>query len=165
MPVSSRFQVGVRVVPWLIVQCPSMLIWFPKEPRASRRGCAQVTQSCPTLATPWTVARQAPLSMEFSRQEYWSSLLFPSPGDLSELGIKSVSPVSPGWAGRFFTTEPPGKPQSFKERLLWSGKWGYFSSSVNKQAFWCPLQPQMWPGSEQPLKAFEGWWPHTLSSK
>ena len=41
-----------------------------------------VAQSCPTLATPWTVARQAPLSMGFSRQEYWSGLPFPSPGDL-----------------------------------------------------------------------------------
>ena len=38
-----------------------------------------VTQSCPTLVTPWTVAHQAPLSMEFSRQEYWSGLPFPSP--------------------------------------------------------------------------------------
>ena len=40
-----------------------------------------VTKSCPTLATPWTVASQAPLSMGFSRQEYWSGLPFPSPGD------------------------------------------------------------------------------------
>ena len=44
--------------------------------------------------TPWTVARQPPLSMEFSRQEYWSGLPFPS-GDLSDLGIKPESPVSP----------------------------------------------------------------------
>ena len=45
------------------------------------------------FATPWTVAYQAPLSMGFSRQEYWSELLFPSPGDLSEPGIKSGSPA------------------------------------------------------------------------
>ena len=45
--------------------------------------------------------------MEFSRQEYWSRLPFPSPGDLSDPGIE---PVSPALAGRFFTTEPPGKP-------------------------------------------------------
>ena len=43
------------------------------------------------FVTPWTVARQAPLSMEFSRQEYWSGLLFPSPRDLPDLGIESVS--------------------------------------------------------------------------
>ena len=47
-----------------------------------------VAKSCLTLATPWTVARQAPLSMRFSRQEYWSGLPFPSPGDLPHPGIK-----------------------------------------------------------------------------
>ena len=54
------------------------------------------------LVTPWTVARQAPLSMEFSRQEYWSGLPFPSSGDVPDPGIEPMSP-------RFFTTEPPGK--------------------------------------------------------
>ena len=55
-----------------------------------------------SFATPWTVARQAPLSMGFSRQEYWSGLPFPSPGDLPDPGIKSLSPVL---AGGFFTTD------------------------------------------------------------
>ena len=45
------------------------------------------------FATPWMVARQAPLSMEFSRQNYWSGLPFPSPEDLSDPGIESVSPA------------------------------------------------------------------------
>ena len=45
--------------------------------------------------TPWTVAHQAPLSMGFSRQEYWSGLLLPSPGDLPHPGIKPESPVAP----------------------------------------------------------------------
>ena len=45
------------------------------------------------FATPWTVAYKAPLSMEFSRQEYWSGLPFPSPGDLSDPGIKPGSPT------------------------------------------------------------------------
>ena len=57
-------------------------------------------------ATPWTVAHQVPLSMEFSRQEYWSGLPFPSPEDLLDPGIE---PASPALAGRFFTTEPPEK--------------------------------------------------------
>ena len=48
----------------------------------------RVAQSCPTLVTPWTVARQAPLSMGFLRQEYWSGLPFPSPGNLPDSGIK-----------------------------------------------------------------------------
>ena len=49
-----------------------------------------VTQSCLTLAAPWIVAHQAPLSMSFSRQEYWSGLLFPSPGDLPNPGIECL---------------------------------------------------------------------------
>ena len=60
-----------------------------------------------SLATPWTVAYQAPLSLGFSRQEYWSRLPFSSPGDLPDPGIK---PTSPALAGRFFTTAPPRKP-------------------------------------------------------
>ena len=51
------------------------------------------------FATPWTVARQAPLSMEFSRQEYWSGLPFPIPGDLPNPGIKPTSLSSPVLAG------------------------------------------------------------------
>ena len=61
------------------------------------------------FVTPWTVARQAPLSMGFPRQEYWSGLPFPPPGDLSDSGIKPESPAAPALAGRFFTTESPGK--------------------------------------------------------
>ena len=52
---------------------------------------------------PWTVAHQAPLSMGFSRQEYWSELPFPLPGDLPNPGIESMSLKSPALAGRFFT--------------------------------------------------------------
>ena len=62
------------------------------------------------FATPWTVAHQAPLFMEFPRQEHWSGLPFPTPRDLRNPGIKPVSLASPALAGGFFTTEPPGKP-------------------------------------------------------
>ena len=55
-----------------------------------------VQSSCPTLATPWTVACQAPLSMGFSRQEYWSGLPFPLPGDLLDPGIEPGSLHSHG---------------------------------------------------------------------
>ena len=54
------------------------------------------------FATPWTVAHKAPLSMGFSRQEYWSGLPFPLPGDLLDPEIKPTSTVSPAFAGRFF---------------------------------------------------------------
>ena len=63
--------------------------------------------SCVQLfATRWTVARWAPLSMGCPRQEYWSGLSCPPPGDLPDPGIE---PASPALAGGFFTTEPPGK--------------------------------------------------------
>ena len=72
--------------------------------------CCSVTQSCPALRPPWTVDRQAPLSMEFSKQEYWSGLPCPSPGDLPNPGIEPTFLASPALAGRFFATMPPGKP-------------------------------------------------------
>ena len=60
--------------------------------------------------TPWTVACQAPLSMELSRQEYWSGLLFLSLGDLSDAGIEPVFLVSPALQADSLLTELPGKP-------------------------------------------------------
>ena len=65
--------------------------------------CACVLSQVWFFATQWTVACQAPLYMEFSRQEYWSRLLFLTPGDLPDSGIKTVSLASPILAGRFFT--------------------------------------------------------------
>ena len=72
--------------------------------------CVHALSHVRLFAIPWTVAHQAPLSMGFSRQEYWSGWPFPSPGDLSDPGIELMSPVSPELAGGFFTTQPPGKP-------------------------------------------------------
>ena len=66
-----------------------------------------------SFATPWTVACEAPLSMGFSRQEYWSGLLFPTPGDLPDPRIESASLASPALAGRFFTVVPCGKPPEY----------------------------------------------------
>ena len=63
-----------------------------------------------SFATPWTVAHQVPISMGFSRQEYWRGLLFPPPGDLPDPGTEPMSLVSPALAGSFFTPAPPGKP-------------------------------------------------------
>ena len=65
---------------------------------------------------PWTVARQAPLSMGFSRQEYWSGLPFPSPGDRPNPGIK---PGSPALQADSLPSEPAGRPQlGFLETIL-----------------------------------------------
>ena len=69
--------------------------------------------SCVKLfVTPWTVAYQAPLSMEFSRQEYWSGLPFPSPGDLPDPAIK---PGFPALQADALPSEPPGKPNRGQE--------------------------------------------------
>ena len=69
---------------------------------------SEVTQSCPTLVTPWTVAYQAPPFMEFSRQEYWSGLPFPSLEDLPNPGIE---PRSFALQADSLPSEPPGKPR------------------------------------------------------
>ena len=71
-------------------------------------ACVQSLSCAQLLATSWTAARQAPPSMGFPKQEYWSGLPFPPPGDLPDPGIK---PVSPALAGGFFTTVPPEKPR------------------------------------------------------
>ena len=60
-----------------------------------------------SFVTPWTAVHQAPLSMRFPRQEHWSGLPFPPPGDLPHPGIEVTLLAL---AGRFFTTEPPGNP-------------------------------------------------------
>ena len=70
------------------------------------------------FATFWTVACQAPLSMGFFRQEYWSGLLFSSPGDLSDSGIENASPVSPALQVDSLPTEPSEKPLTFPIHYL-----------------------------------------------
>ena len=70
-----------------------------------------VAQSCPNLFDLWTVAHQAPMSMEFSRQEYWSRLPFPSPGDLPDPGIEPACLMSHlHWQAGSLPLAPSGKP-------------------------------------------------------
>ena len=71
--------------------------------------CAQSLSRVRLFGTPWNVALQAPLSMGFSRQEYWGRLPFPPPEDLLNPGIEPAALASPALAGGFLTTEPPGK--------------------------------------------------------
>ena len=78
-------------------------------------GDGLVAQSCSTLEIPRTVARQAPLSMGFSRQEYWSGFPFPSPGDLPDPGIE---PRSPALQANSLPTELQGKTYIFSISLL-----------------------------------------------
>ena len=71
--------------------------------------------SCLTLCNNMAVVHQAPLSMKFSRQEYWTGFPFPTPGDLLNPEIQSMSPASPALGGRFFITAPPGTPRINEE--------------------------------------------------
>ena len=115
----------------LWVTIPINSRWYPQGFGQVRRGCSWYTSalgrrgteariphihswmnlSCVwLLASPWTVAREAPLSTGFSRQEYWSGLPFPPPGDLPNPGIELATLEVPALEGKFFTTEPPGNP-------------------------------------------------------
>ena len=80
---------------------------------------AQSLSCVQLLVTPWTVVLQAPLSLGFSRQEYWNGLPFPPLGDLPDPGMEPESPVPPALAGRFFTTGPPGKSSpNLQEKIV-----------------------------------------------
>ena len=73
--------------------------------------CVLVLSCVQLFATSWIVARQAPLSIVFPRQEYWSSLPFPTPGNLPDPGIEPKSPESPALSGGFFTTSATWEAQ------------------------------------------------------
>ena len=83
---------------------------------------AKLLQSCPTLCNPRDYSRQAPLSMGFSRQEYWSGLPHPPPGDLSDPGIKPKSLTSPALAGGFFITSATWErlELNYTDSQMWS---------------------------------------------
>ena len=94
----------------MVIWSPVILVicYYPQKvvPQLAWPVC--VLSHVPLSVTPRTVARQAPLSMESSRQECWSGLPIPSPGDHPDPGIKPTSLASPALADGFFTTEPPG---------------------------------------------------------
>ena len=77
------------------LQCDGLCETIKKKGKLSKGkvGGGLLTKSCLPLASPWTIARQAPLSMGFSRQEYWSALPCPSPGDFPDPGIEYGSPA------------------------------------------------------------------------
>ena len=84
---------------------PAFPVWEGKDVSfGTYRGHVKSPPSSRLSATPWTLARQAPLSTVFCRREYWSGLPCPPPGDLPNPGIETASLKSPALAGRFFTT-------------------------------------------------------------
>ena len=86
--------------------------WLLRQPAFSSLGTCMLVFAVvsDSLRPPWTVGHQAPVSMAFPRQEHWMGLSFPTLECLPDPGIETVSLVSPALAGRFFLTEPPGKP-------------------------------------------------------
>ena len=96
---------------WMIVALQRCVRFCPTAKAISYMyTCAQRFSCVQLSVTLWTVARQAPLSTGFSRQEYWSGLPCPPPGDLPHLGMDPTSRMSPTLTVGFFTTSPPRKP-------------------------------------------------------
>ena len=120
-------------------------------------SCACVLSYVWLFVTPWTIACQASLSTEFSRQEHWSGLPFPTLGALPNPGIETTSLTSPALAGSFFTTVPPGKPHDLalveqKQALinnpsLWPGNTHHFTCTAGCPAQWMVHRRIQSPGS------------------
>ena len=113
-------------------------------------------------ATSWTVACQVPVSMEFFRQEYWSGLPFPTPGDLPRdqeiFPETTMSLGSPALAGGFFTTVLPGKPQDVNESVQCFSNWPLMlcASSLSmtllpQQSYATELAGGLWDVTRGPL--------------
>ena len=79
-------------------------------------------QSLSNFVTPQMVAWQAPLSMEFRKQEYWRGLPFPTPGDTPDPWNRTTSLILPALAGRFFTTAPPRKQDKVEATMTLKGR-------------------------------------------
>ena len=106
----------------------------------------KVTSVMSNSATPWTVACQAPLSVGFSRQEYWSELPCPPPGDLPDPGMELASLLSPALAGRFFTTSATWEFQSKPEMRSTVTVQSFFQSSLPSDTPVLPHLPLLQQG-------------------
>ena len=109
---------------------------------------AQFLQSCPTFCDPKTIVHQPPLSMRFSRQEYWSGLLCPHPGDLPNPGIKLTSPVSPALQGDSLPLSHLRSPV-YKYMLI------YIYIYIYRRRQWHPT-PVLWPGESHGWRSLVG---------
>ena len=115
------------------------LLFIPEQGRV----CFAWSPSCVWLfGTPWTVARQGSLSMWYSRQEYWSGLPFPSPGDLPNPGIELVSPML---AGGFFTVWATREAQgrAVPTEHTWTCERSPKESDVSEYKLWLVSMPEI----------------------
>ena len=114
--------------------------------------CSQSISCVQLFATLSTVACQAPLTVGFFRQEYWSRLPFPNPGDLPNPGSELASLVSSALAGRFFTTVPPVKPSAHQRRLL-SPYSGHSALSILSPSYSSSSSPSLKPHHDLAIRS------------
>ena len=110
-------------------QCPSSMFW--------QHVCAQLLNHVWLFSALCTTAGQAPLSMEFSRQGYWSELPRPSPRDIPHLGNEPASPASPAFTSRFFTTAS----LPAQGTLYWNCLFGHLVHTTHLWTLWCWTSP------------------------
>ena len=96
----------------VVIWGPVIEVWGCGEIQVRMKVKVLVAHSSPTLCDPTNCSPPGPSVHGFSQQEYWRGLPFPSPGNLPDPGMEPGSLASPAWAGRFFTTAPPGKHRS-----------------------------------------------------
>ena len=107
------------------------LIWLNQKKEVLKNlSWCPVCQLCLALCNPMDSRPQAPLSMGFSRQEYWSGLPFPTPGDFPKPQIRPMSLACPTLAGRVFTTVTPGKPVTLHNSPIVSCFWSSDSKFI-----------------------------------
>ena len=105
---------STTIIPFFVLHLPHILSLYMFQNLVISPECVLSRSVVSDSTTPWIVGCEAPLSMEFSRQEYWSGLTFLPPRDLPDLGwTETMSPVSPAPAGGFFITVSPGKSLIF----------------------------------------------------
>ena len=117
------------------IQADSLPSEPPGKPRNHKMNHVHGVLSCfspvPLLATPWTITRQAPLSMGFSRQEYWSGLPRSPPGDLPSPGTEPVSLTHLHWQAGSLPLLPPGKPKMNHKTCIFKDSDGNFMNTYN----------------------------------
>ena len=119
--------------------------------------CSVVSNS---FATPWTVSHQVPLPMEFSRQEYWSELPLPTPGDLPDPEIKPMSFVSSALAGRFFTTSSTWEdPQIYRREgnTGWKRRESFFDDTAKMTQGTVPISLGIFQCFPSPHSLLDRW--------
>ena len=144
-----------------------MSYFMCKVVKNSAAGCGQddlqrgtLLFSCLVVSgsfmTPWTVAHQASLTIEFSKQEYWSGLPFPTSGGLRDPETEPMSPTCPALAGRFFTNEPLGK-LTCKDGMFLSRRTFFFFVIHAERNIWEIYIVREWEDRKQMLQKFINW--------